>query len=90
MGPTGLRQENPVSTRIAALFVAAVLGVLLMLGVALSHFGWPVLGPYVGLVLLGLVATSRQAKAHRVRRYQAAGRTCQCCTSTVFDPVEIR
>ena len=79
-----------MSTRTAALFVAAALGVLVMLGVALSAFGWPVLGPYVGIVLLGLVLTSRQAKALRVRQRQATGRTCQCCTTTVFEPVEIR
>jgi hypothetical protein len=90
MDPTGQRQEDPVSTRIAALFVAAALAVLVMLGVALSGLGWLVLGPYVGIVLLGLVVASRQAKALRARQHQAAGRTCQCCTTPVFDPVEIR
>jgi hypothetical protein len=39
------------------------------------------------VVLTGVVLSARKAQA--LRRHQA-GRTCTCCTSTVFDPVEIR
>jgi hypothetical protein len=76
-----------MTTRTASLFVTAVLGVLVVLGLVLAPLGWAAEVPYLVLVLGGLVALVR--KARDLRRHQA-GRTCTCCTSTVFDPVEVR
>ncbi len=48
-------------------------------------------GYLVGMAVL-LVLLVRQAGAARRRKEQErqlAGRTCSCCTSTVFDPVEV-
>ncbi|MCW2498490.1 MAG: hypothetical protein JWN87_166 [Frankiales bacterium] len=76
-----------MSPRTAGLFVAALVGVLTVVGLALAPLGWLALGPYLVVVLTGIVLSARKAQA--LRRHQA-GRTCTCCTSTVFDPVEIR
>ena len=66
------------------LFAAALLAVLAAVGVAISALGWVPLAAYVAVVvtLLGLGV--------RRQRAAAAGRTCSCCTSTVFDEVEVR
>ncbi len=76
------------SRRLAALFAAAALGVLVVLGLALAPLGWAGEAPYLLLVALGLAVLGRRARA--LRAEQAAGRTCSCCTSTVYDPVEVR
>ena len=63
------------------LFAVALLAVLTAVGVAVSGLGWVALSAYLLIVvtLLGL--------AVRRQRAQQSGRTCSCCTSTVFDPV---
>ena len=66
------------------LFAVALVAVLTAVGVAVSALGWAALTAYV-VVLLALLAL-----AVRRERKQAAGRTCSCCTTTVFDPVEVR
>ena len=75
-----------MSTRVAALFWTALLGVLAVVGLALSPLGWAALAPYLLVVLVGLAVLVRRARAMR----PVEGRTCSCCTSTVFDPVEVR
>jgi len=77
-----------MSKRLAALFVAALLGVLVVVGLALSSLGWAVLAPYLLVVGVALVLLVRKAQV--LRAQQRHGRTCSCCTSTVFDPMEIR
>ena len=66
------------------LFGVALLAVLAAVGVAVSALGWVALAAYV-LLLVALLAL-----AVRRQRKQIEGRTCSCCTSTVFDPVEVR
>ena len=70
------------------LFAVALLAVLTAVGVAVSALGWVALTAYVVIVVSGAVALS--VLRVRQERRQAAGRTCSCCTSTVFDPVEVR
>ena len=80
-----------MTTRVAALFVTALVGLLVAVGLALSALGRPVLAAYLVLVAVGLGLLVRRARALARHRGDAdAGRTCSCCTSTVFDPVEIR
>ena len=82
-----------MSTRVAALFVSALLGVLVVGGVAVSALGRPVLAGYLVVVAVGLGLLLRRARSlarHRAGAGAGSGRTCACCTSTVFDPVEIR
>ena len=78
-----------MSRRIAALFVSALLGVAVVVGLALSPLGWPVLVPYTVVVLVALGLLVRKAAGLRRAAEQPAGRTCTCCTSTVFDPVKV-
>jgi drug/metabolite transporter (DMT)-like permease len=78
--------------RLLALLCAAFLGVLVVVGLAVTAL----LGP-VGAVVYALVAVALVAVgAVRGRRLLAppqsprpAGRTCDCCTTTHFDPVEV-
>ncbi|MCW2598596.1 MAG: hypothetical protein JWM02_425 [Frankiales bacterium] len=77
-----------MSTRLAALFVAALLGLLVVFGLALAPLGWAAETPYLLVVAVGLGALVRQARA--LKAPEPAGRTCSCCTSTVYDPVEVR
>ena len=72
--------------RTAALFLAALVGVLVVIGLALSAWTPWVLVPYAALV--ALLARGLVRRAAELRR--PAGRTCACCTTTVFDPVEVR
>jgi hypothetical protein len=74
--------------RLAALFLSAILGLLIAIGLALSTFGWLVEIPYVAVVLLALGVLARRARALRAPKDD--GRSCSCCTTTVFDPVEVR
>jgi len=68
------------------LFPAALVGTLVVVGLALSTLGPVVLACYVALLVAALVALVRRARAER----RPAGSTCSCCTSTVHDPVELR
>ena len=85
-------EGRPVNRRLAALFLLALLTVLVALGVAAATLGaWVLAGYLVGVAVL-LVLLVRQARAARRRQEherQLAGRSCSCCTSTVFDPIEV-
>jgi len=76
-----------VSARLQVLFLAALGGVLAVLGL----LAWGIAGPVaawaysVGVVAL-LVVGAWRARLAAV----PAGRTCTCCTSTVHDPVQVR
>jgi hypothetical protein len=77
------------SRRLLALLCVAVLGVLVVVGLAVHALLGAVGGIVYGVAALGLVAVG----AARGRRMLApparpAGRTCDCCTTTHFDPVE--
>jgi hypothetical protein len=76
-----------MNRRLEAMFVVALLGVLLAVGVALSALGPAAVGVYAVLATAAVALAARRAQA---RRAAAAGRTCTCCTSTVHDPVEVR
>ena len=71
-----------------ALFLVALLGLLAAIGVALSAFGWVVTTGYAATVVVVLAVLARRAR-HRLPSGSDDGRTCSCCTSTVFDPVEV-
>ncbi len=78
------------SRRLLALLCAAVLGVLLVLGLAVTALLGVVAGVVYAALAVGLVAVG----AVRGRRLltppaRPVGRTCDCCTTTHFDPVKI-
>ena len=72
-----------------ALLVTSLLGVVVAVGVALTAVGWWALAPYVLVVVIAAVLGVRRARALRHRYLRSTGKTCSCCTSTVFDPVEV-
>ncbi len=78
------------SRRLLALLCAAVLGVLVVLGLAVTALLGAVAGVVYAALAVGLVVVG----AVRGRRLLApparpAGRTCDCCTTTHFDPVKV-
>ena len=78
----------PAVRRLQVLFLLALGGVLVVLGLVVHAVGgWPALAVYV-VVVLGLLAFG--AWRARVALAPPPGRTCTCCTSTVHDPVEVR
>ena len=77
------------SRSLAALFLVAAAGLVVVVGLALSALGvvavvlWAaVVGGVLGLGL-------RRARAYRRAQAPVAGRTCTCCTTTVHDPVKV-
>ena len=84
-----------MNRRLAALFLTAVLGVLLAVGLLLTQLGPAVVTAYVVIVAGGLALLARRARALRTSTRTgpsarlAAGRTCSCCTSSVHDPVQV-
>jgi hypothetical protein len=75
----------------AKLFLVALVGVLAMIGLALSALGPWVVSVY-GLVVLvvGVLMVKRSRKAAAHSAAHSDGRTCTCCTTTVFDPIEVK
>ncbi|MFN2536988.1 MAG: hypothetical protein ABR549_02405 [Mycobacteriales bacterium] len=65
------------------LFAVALVLVLTAVGFAVSALGWVALSAYAALVVALLVLAVRRQRA------QTSGRTCECCTTTVFDGVEV-
>jgi EamA domain-containing membrane protein RarD len=74
-----------VQRRLTALLAVAILGVHVMVALSLA-----MLGP---LPVIAYVLVTNAALFLLVRRARAAqrpsGRTCECCTSTVYDPVTV-
>ena len=78
------------SLRLRALLCAAVLGVLLAVGLVVAAVAGVVGAVVYGVAALALVVVG----AVRGRRLLSPpplppGRTCTCCTTTHFDPVEV-
>ena len=74
---------------IPRLFGLAVALLLVAVGLAAASGGWPVLTAYLVVVATLLGLAGRTAWKSRARS-RHAGRTCTCCTTTVFDQVEVR
>lgn len=79
-----------MTTRLAALFVLAMTAVFVAIGLVAASLGRFVLVGYLVGITTFLVLAGRRARAVRRAANREAGRTCTCCTTTVFDPVEIR
>ena len=77
-----------MSRRVAGLFLAAVTGLLVCVGLVLFSLAWWAVIPYAAVVVSGAMPLLRRAS--ELRRPVDDGRTCSCCTSTVFDPIEVR
>jgi hypothetical protein len=60
-------------------------GVVTIVGIALSAWTPWALLPYVAVLSVAALSVVRRARAVG----PASGRTCECCTSTVHDPVKV-
>jgi hypothetical protein len=76
--------------RLAVLFLSALLGLAVVGALVAAMLGPWVLAAYLVVEVAGLVVLAKRARTVRAAFHRAQGRTCTCCTSTVFDPVEIR
>jgi len=74
-----------MTSALPALFGAALLGAATVVGLALSALG---AAPLLAYLLVLTVATSLLVRRARTAR-RTSGRTCDCCTSTVYDPVTV-
>ena len=79
------------SSRLLALLCAALLGVLLVVGLVVHALTGPVGAVAYGLLALALVVASsvqgRRLLAPPPPR--SDGRTCTCCTTSQLDPVTV-
>jgi hypothetical protein len=81
-------------SRLQLLFLVALLGVLLILGIGVAELAGTWAGVAYAVVVLGLVAVgAARARAAQQRAQEpvpgTAGRTCTCCTTTQHDPVQV-
>ena len=73
--------------RLTLLFAIALVGTHVVLVLALAKLSPLAAVGYVLLTTVGLLTYS--VRRMRVLR-RPQGSTCDCCTSTVYDPVEVR
>ncbi len=79
-----------VSTRLGALFLLALLGILAVVGAVIGRAaGWLPALTYGLVVLVALVVMARWAKFRLRAIARAQGRSCTCCTTSVHDPVRV-
>ncbi|MCW2666609.1 MAG: hypothetical protein JWN57_1571 [Frankiales bacterium] len=79
-----------VPRRLAAVFLTAALGVLVLLGAVAWRVGGPVALAAYAVVVLGLLAVlTTRARALVAAGRERAGHTCRCCTSSQHDPVQV-
>jgi heme A synthase len=78
------------SRRLAALFCAALLGVLTALGIVALELGGPLaLAAYAAVAAAVVLVGAAKGRAARRAAARRAGRSCDCCATTVHDPVEV-
>ena len=78
------------SRRLLALLCAAVLGVLLVLGLTVTALLGPVGGiGYAAAALVLVVVGVVRGRRLLAPPPRLAGRTCDCCTTTHADPVKV-
>ena len=86
--------RDGVSRRLQVLFLLALVGALVCLGLGVLAVAGPVpaLG-YAAIALLLLAVGAARARAAAARAAEdarrAAGRSCTCCTTSQHDPVKV-
>lgn len=81
---------NAVPRRLAALFLLAVSGVLVAVGLVVGAVLGTAAAIGYAVVVLTLVVVGAQLVKRRARVAAIqAGRTCTCCTGSVHDPVQV-
>ena len=81
---------NPVPRQLAALFLLAVTGVLVAIGLVVGAVLGTVAAVVYAVAVLTLLLVGAQLVKRRARVAAIqAGRTCTCCTGSVHDPVQV-
>ena len=81
---------NPVPRQLAALFLLAVTGVLVAIGLVVGAVLGTVAAVIYSAAVLTLLLVGAQLVKSRARVAAIqAGRTCTCCTGSVHDPVQV-
>ena len=76
--------------RLLALLCAAVLGVLVVLGLAVTALVGAVGGAvYTAVAVVVVVVGAVRGRRLLAPPARPAGRTCDCCTTTHADPVKV-
>ena len=76
--------------RVQVLFLAALLGVLVCVGLGvLALLGTVATVAYSVLALLLLAVGSGRARVAQAAARREAGHTCTCCTTSQHDPVKV-
>ena len=79
-----------MSRRVQVLFLAALLGVLVCVGLGVFALVGAVPALAYSVVALVLLAVGAgRARAAQAAERRAAGRTCTCCTTSQHDPVKV-
>ena len=79
-----------MTRRVQLLFLAALVGVLVCVGMVVLALAGPV--PAVAYAVLAAVLLSvgaAQSRAAQEAARRAAGRSCTCCTTSQHDPVKV-
>ncbi|MBC7679388.1 MAG: hypothetical protein H7233_10420 [Pseudorhodobacter sp.] len=77
------------SRALAALFLTATAGLVVVVGLALSTLGVVPVVCWAAVSGAALGMGLRRARGLRATQQQPTGRTCTCCTTTVHDPVTV-
>jgi hypothetical protein len=81
---------NPVPRRLAVLFLLAVTGVLVAVGLVVAAVLGTLAAVAYAVVALSLALAGAQLAKRRLRAAAfAQGRTCTCCTGSIHDPVQV-
>ena len=81
---------SPMTRRLQVLFLAALLGVLVVVGVVVADLAGPwATAAYAVVVGVLLSLGAARARGAQARERAAAGRTCTCCTTSQHDPVKV-
>ena len=79
-----------MTRRVQVLFLAALLGVLAIVGLTVGALAGPWALLVYTVVVLGLLAYgAARARAAAAAARAADGRTCSCCTTSQHDPVKV-
>lgn len=78
------------SRRLQLLFLTALLGVLVCIGLVVATLAGAVAALVYTVLALGLlVGGSARARAAEQAARREAGHSCSCCTSSQHDPVKV-
>ncbi|MHB8961358.1 MAG: hypothetical protein ACYDAN_17250 [Candidatus Limnocylindrales bacterium] len=78
------------SKRLQVLFLVALIGVLVCVGLAVAALAGPLAAAVYAVLAVGLLAVGAgRARAAQQAARREAGYSCSCCTTSQHDPVKV-